>query len=736
VKRYQNRREGKRGERLCSASEKLRDDAPEDEGLFDATTTMFALWWYFLLFSTLLSPNAAVILQKSTKIPPFYHPTGTIIARFEEEVANGNILRLPPDASLPVSKQPLVYQLPSRMGPHCSQEMQVLLVFGEHARELISSELALHLLELFILPSNTTDDMIHYLNALRRCTTITLVPILCSAERKLVERGQFCQRKTLSGVDLNRNWEFQWGNRKDMLAEENPGPRPFSEIESQLIRNLARRIKPSVYMNIHSGEKSIYSPWDHRKDIDPALQPMHDIVEGVWETLREVYAISDDAQRKKWHIGASGASSSYRAYGTSVDWMVAMGGVPFAFTLEVYGTENEKDPCLAFFNPLTERTYHETMATFALVVLEIISETGGARTWLWPTAIHPPLTAPTFHSPSTATSTATAHDSSTTRLSLLLFPSSNNPSDWMGRHLLRAWSEGTTDARWRASVVVLEPLPLSVQQLSWNRGLSHLQQGLDRSEQHLLAVEQQCWEDKNEHLQSLLSWQLQWEVIPPSRPATCLWSVHLSAYSHSHTSLSSLSSLSSTASASTRKATAMASILRQACMATSFYPSASSFIAVNGTCQLRVQSAHCSLQWSKSRHIQWHKVENVSMSWLDEMLQQVLGRLEGSGEERVLSREAMQRALQQLQHSSTACLSSTDYQHQLLPMRSGTTQSQLSRRERSTLWHMWWEQVDSGAFMVMGLSLCILVAGPVTMVAILLRKLRRSTKKNGRNSAG
>nr|GMD45232.1 carboxypeptidase A6 isoform X2 [Ipomoea batatas] len=84
--------------------------------------------------------------------------------------------------------------------------------------------------------------------------------------RKLVEKGELCERRNGRGVDLNRNWSVDWGKKeKDYDPyEENPGTSPFSEPETQLMRKLSTSFEPHIWVNVHSGMEALFMPYDHK----------------------------------------------------------------------------------------------------------------------------------------------------------------------------------------------------------------------------------------------------------------------------------------------------------------------------------------------------------------------------------------------------------------------------------------------------------------------------------------
>ena len=83
-----------------------------------------------------------------------------------------------------------------------------------------------------------------------------MLPLENHGGRDKVERqGQLCERKNGRGVDINRNWDVDWGKKEaDYSAfEEAPGMSAFSEPETQIVRDLAREFEPHAWLTIHSG---------------------------------------------------------------------------------------------------------------------------------------------------------------------------------------------------------------------------------------------------------------------------------------------------------------------------------------------------------------------------------------------------------------------------------------------------------------------------------------------------
>lgn len=201
-------------------------------------------------------------------------------------------------------------------------EDRVLLVFNEHARERITGELALALVEKIHEWQPQVD--------------VTIIPVLNVWGRKYVEHGHPCQRKNSRGVDTNRNYQMA-ANRHHYLrqSEEYEGPSPLSEKESKLVSNELVDVKK--YVNIHSGEFSLYQPYDSRLIPAPHYQKMRKQLE-KWSHMCP-----------KCVTGPAAKTSFYKAYGTSVDWAIDH-GVSESYTFEIFGRETRD--CDRMFNPV------------------------------------------------------------------------------------------------------------------------------------------------------------------------------------------------------------------------------------------------------------------------------------------------------------------------------------------------------------------------------------------------
>ncbi|PSS19872.1 Carboxypeptidase [Actinidia chinensis var. chinensis] len=230
---------------------------------------------------------------------------------------------------------------------------RVLLSFGQHGRELITSELALRILSILsgeqFLPNMDPSSLNKTLERL----VIKMVPMENLNGRKLVEAGDLCERRNGRGVDLNRNWSVDWGKKeKDYDPyEENPGIAPFSEPETQIMRKLCVSFEPHIWVNVHSGMEALFMPYDH-KNTTPDGSPAQR-VRSMLENLNRLHC------KQRCVVGSGGGSVGYLAHGTATDYMYDIARVPMAFTFEIYGdrTVSSKD-CFKMFNPSDLTTFN------------------------------------------------------------------------------------------------------------------------------------------------------------------------------------------------------------------------------------------------------------------------------------------------------------------------------------------------------------------------------------------
>ncbi|XP_022838055.1 carboxypeptidase B-like [Spodoptera litura] len=135
------------------------------------------------------------------------------------------------------------------------------------------------------------------------------------------------------GVDGNRNYGFKWavsGVSSDPCHKETyAGPQPFSEPETQMVRNVmmdnAKRMK--LYVSLHSYGQYLVYPWGYTGEYLPKQ----------WKKLDNMAkSVSDAVERAGGQpFKVLSAGKWYPAAGGSDDFAFGAAGVPYSYTMEL-----------------------------------------------------------------------------------------------------------------------------------------------------------------------------------------------------------------------------------------------------------------------------------------------------------------------------------------------------------------------------------------------------------------
>lgn len=207
---------------------------------------------------------------------------------------------------------------------------RVSLLFGEHSRELIGPETGLMLLKMLCGEERTKDGLLE--EALKD-SEFQLILNANPSSRLRVEAGEYCLRENPNGVDLNRNWDEKWDLGTANSAEQSHGKSPFSEPETQLVRDLISDFKPATFLSVHSGTLGLYMPWAY-----DSQHLAHRNREGMLSVLKDL-----DEVHCKCPFGAAGLEVGYDCPGTSFDWVFDHLKAPFSFAWEIYANPSEGD---------------------------------------------------------------------------------------------------------------------------------------------------------------------------------------------------------------------------------------------------------------------------------------------------------------------------------------------------------------------------------------------------------
>lgn len=226
-----------------------------------------------------------------------------------------------------------------------SKRRQALFVFGEHARELVSSESALHLVHRLCEGSGLARKML-------MSWDFTIVPIANREGRVLVEqKGDYCKRTNVHGVDLNRNWGDEHRDDTvfqkvaesepddddkggDYYLQQNPGPHGFSEPETSMLRKLVAEVQPEVFLSIHSGAYLLSMPFGYSMHAPPPAN-----AHNMKSVLK---SISDRFCGGRCPYGRLAHLIGYNSTGCDIDYVSESLKVPYAFTWEIYASPKNR----------------------------------------------------------------------------------------------------------------------------------------------------------------------------------------------------------------------------------------------------------------------------------------------------------------------------------------------------------------------------------------------------------
>eukprot|EP00730_Choanoeca_flexa_P012390 TRINITY_DN4158_c0_g1_i1.p1 TRINITY_DN4158_c0_g1~~TRINITY_DN4158_c0_g1_i1.p1 ORF type:complete len:410 (+),score=57.36 TRINITY_DN4158_c0_g1_i1:73-1302(+) len=247
--------------------------------------------------------------------------------------------------------------------PKAGDRIKVLIMAGEHARELFPVELALRLLNRVARAAqdntgsgNTNTKLMQWLLA---SYDLFIAPMANPDGRQRLETDHnYCWRGNARGVDLNRNFAWDWGGQgasRQPEDEEYCGESAFSERETQGLLKVMSDDGFDVVLSLHSGIRQIYTPFSDRTSWSTGRSPR--FARQMQTILETALTIYDQQQHTHpFQAGPAHEVNDYPASGTSFDYACGALYVPLCFAIELYGEgDGDDNQCFDLFNPPSEQ---------------------------------------------------------------------------------------------------------------------------------------------------------------------------------------------------------------------------------------------------------------------------------------------------------------------------------------------------------------------------------------------
>ncbi|XP_072767309.1 LOW QUALITY PROTEIN: carboxypeptidase B [Anoplolepis gracilipes] len=232
---------------------------------------------------------------------------------------------------------------------------------GIHAREWISPASVTYIID-YLVENSENLEIDYYIMPVINPDGYEHTHTVDRLWRKNRRKGGYAG---CSGVDLNRNFGYRWGGKgtsKDICRDTYSGTKPFSEPETDAIRNFFEISSANfkAYLSFHSYGQYILYPWGYDKRLPP------DYVE-----LDKVGRTAATAMKKAGGAGSvytvgNSASTLYPASGGSDDWAKALLKLKYTYTIELRDTGK--------YGFILPARYIIPTAKEALAAVEVVAE--------------------------------------------------------------------------------------------------------------------------------------------------------------------------------------------------------------------------------------------------------------------------------------------------------------------------------------------------------------------------
>ncbi|MDM4722055.1 M14 family zinc carboxypeptidase [Micromonospora sp. WMMA1363] len=221
-------------------------------------------------------------------------------------------------------------------------EPEILFNSQQHAREHLTVEMAIYLLDLFTDNYGTDSRVTNVVNSRELWIVPTVNPdgseydVATGSYRFWRKNRQPNSGSSYVGTDLNRNWSYQWGccggSSGSTSSDTYRGSSPFSAPETNALRNF-------VNSRVVGGTQQIKANIDFHTYSELILWPFgytySDTAPGMSTDQHNTFATIGRQMAATNGYSPEQASDLYIADGVSIDWMWGQHGI-WAYTFEMY----------------------------------------------------------------------------------------------------------------------------------------------------------------------------------------------------------------------------------------------------------------------------------------------------------------------------------------------------------------------------------------------------------------
>ncbi|GAB5586371.1 Carboxypeptidase A5 [Umbelopsis nana] len=210
--------------------------------------------------------------------------------------------------------------------------MEIIINGGQHGREWISPAVVTYIMSAF-LENYEGDKNAH---RLLKYFTWTFIPVLNvdgyeyshNTDRMWRKNRQSFVDSKCIGVDLNRNWDFEWERRgydSNPCSESYVGSSPFSAPESRALSEyIISRKRVISYLDLHSFSQMWMTPCGNDSRHEPPDN--EDIVEAALHAVKSLKRVHD----KQFEIAPTS--------GDAIEWSYTRQHVKYSYEIELRDT--------------------------------------------------------------------------------------------------------------------------------------------------------------------------------------------------------------------------------------------------------------------------------------------------------------------------------------------------------------------------------------------------------------